>query len=143
MTLNKVSLIGEVARAPEVRSFGNGGRVASLRLKTTESWKDKASGERKYKDEYHSIQVFSEGLIGVAEKHISEGDQLYIEGKLETRKWQDKDGKDRYSTEVVLRGYDASIKFLRGGSGPKKEPSHQSDGFGGSARPDLDDEIPF
>jgi single-strand DNA-binding protein len=111
-SLNKVTLIGNLGRDPEIKSFQNGGRVANLTLATTESWKDKESGDRKEKTEWHRIAIFNEGLVSVAEKYLKKGAKVYIEGQLETRKWQDKDGKDRYSTEIVLRPYNSELKML-------------------------------
>lgn len=137
--LNKVTLIGNVGKDPEVRSMQNGKEVATFSLATSESWKDK-SGERKTKSEWHSIVIFNEGLVGVVKSYVKKGSKLYIEGKLQTRKWQDKEGKDRYSTEIVLQGFDAALLML-----DKKEidaiSQAKADGF--QPQPDLDDEIPF
>jgi single-strand DNA-binding protein len=104
-TLNKVELIGHLGKDPEIRSFQNGGKAASFTIATSESWKDKATGDRKERTEWHRISVLNEGLVTVAEKYLTKGSKVYIEGKLETRKWSDKDGQERYTTEIVLRPY--------------------------------------
>ena len=156
-SVNKVILIGNVGQDPEVRQFQNGGQVASFSLATSENWKDKATGEKKEKTEWHRISVFSEGLVRVVQNYVKKGAKLYIEGQLETRKWQDKDGQDRYTTEIVLRGFNSVLTMLdsAGGAGGGRgrmedEPAYAG---GGSARKmsgpkenfsqDLDDEIPF
>ena len=100
-SVNKVILVGNVGNDPEIRTFGNGGKVANLSLATSESWRDKQSGEKREKTEWHRVAVFGEGLVGVIERYVKKGSKLYIEGKLQTRKWQDRDGNNRYSTEVV------------------------------------------
>ena len=111
-SLNKVILIGNVGKDPEIRAFPNGGKVASLTLATSESWKDKESGERKERTEWHRISITNDGLVGVVEKYIKKGAKLYIEGQLETRKWTDKDGQEKYSTEIVLRPYSGELLML-------------------------------
>ncbi len=111
-SLNKVTLIGNLGQDPEVRTFQNGGKVCSLRLATTESWKDKESGERKEKTEWHSVQIFNEGLVKIAEQYLKKGAKIYIEGQIETRKWLDSDGNDRYSTEIVIRGPGSNLTML-------------------------------
>ena len=111
-SVNKVILVGNVGQDPEVRQFQNGGQVASFSLATSETWKDKNTGERKEKTEWHRVSVFSEGLVRVVQNYIKKGSKLYIEGQLETRKWQDKDGQDRYTTEVVLRGFNSTLTML-------------------------------
>ena len=111
-SVNKVILVGNVGQDPEVRQFQNGGQVASFSLATSETWKDKNTGERKEKTEWHRVSVFSEGLVRVVQNYIKKGSKLYIEGQLETRKWQDKDGQDRYTTEVVLRGFDGTLTMI-------------------------------
>ncbi len=113
-SVNKVILIGNLGRDPEVRSFQNGGKVCNLRIATSETWKDRNSGERREKTEWHSVAVFSEGLVRVCEQYLRKGSKIYIEGKLQTRKWQDQSGQDRYSTEVVLQGFDATLVMLDG-----------------------------
>ena len=161
-SVNKVILVGNLGRDPEVRSFQNGGKVVNLRIATSESWKDKQSGERKERTEWHSVAIFSEPLARIAEQYLRKGSKVYIEGQLETRKWQDQSGADRYSTEVVLRPYRGELTLLdsAGGSGGGGGSSSYDDdrggggygggsgGFGGGSgggggRTDLDDEIPF
>lgn len=116
-SVNKVILIGNLGADPEVRSFQNGGKVANLRIATSEQWKDRASGERKERTEWHSVAIFSEGLVGVAERFLRKGSKVYLEGQLKTRKWQDNQGQDRYTTEVVLQGFDAKLVMLDGAQG--------------------------
>lgn len=116
-SLNKVMLIGNLGADPEVRSFQNGGKVCNLRIATSENWKDRQTGERKEKTEWHTVAIFSEGLVGVAEQYLRKGSKVYIEGKLQTRKWQDQSGNDRYSTEVVLQGPNAVMTMLDGAPG--------------------------
>jgi len=113
-SLNKVILIGNLGQAPEIRSFQNGGRVANFSIATSERWKDKQTGERKEKTEWHRISVLNEKLVEVVEKYVKKGSKLYIEGQLETRKWADKEGKDHYTTEVVLQAFRGEIKLLDG-----------------------------
>lgn len=144
-SLNRVSLIGNCGADPEIRSVGDG-RVANLRIATSESWKDKNTGEKKERTEWHSVVVWNDGLVGVIEKYVSKGSKVYVEGELQTRKWQDKDGKDRYSTEVVLTGFGGKLVLLGDGGGgrqsdPNDNASRAQSGGGGSR--DLDDEIPF
>jgi len=113
-SVNKVILIGNLGRDPEVRSFQNGGKVCNLRIATTENWKDRNTGERREKTEWHSVAIFSEGLVRVAEQYLRKGSKVYIEGQLQTRKWQDQSGQDRYSTEVVLQGFGSTLTMLDG-----------------------------
>ena len=167
-SVNKVILIGNLGRDPEVRSFQNGGKVCNLRIATSENWKDRNTGERREKTEWHSVAIFQEGLVRIAEQYLKKGSKVYIEGQLQTRKWQDQSGADRYSTEVVLQGYGGTLTMLDGrdgggsgggmgggggyDSGPSDQggygggydsgPSQGGSGGGGSSR-DLDDEIPF
>lgn len=120
-SLNKVSLIGNLGADPESRSFNNGGKVVNLRIATSESWKDKNSGERKEKTEWHSVAIFNEGLAGVAERYLRKGSKVYVEGQLQTRKWTDQAGAEKYSTEVVLQGLGSVLTMLdgpQGGAGP-------------------------
>jgi single-strand DNA-binding protein len=129
-SLNKVTLIGNLGKDPEIRSFQNGGRAAHFSLATTESWKDKQNGERKEKTEWHQIAIMSDGLVTVAEKYLKKGSKVYIEGKLETRKWADKDNQERYTTEVVLRPYSGELIMLDGrkneaGATATSEPNEQ------------------
>jgi single-strand DNA-binding protein len=116
-SVNKVILIGNLGRDPEVRTFQNGGKVCNLRIATSEQWKDRNSGERKERTEWHTVAIFNEALVGVAERFLKKGSKVYIEGQLETRKWQDQSGQDRYSTEVVLRPYGGTLTMLDGPSG--------------------------
>jgi len=116
-SVNKVILVGNLGADPEVRSFQNGGKVCNLRIATSETWKDRMSGERKERTEWHSVSIFSEGLAGVAERFLRKGSKVYIEGQLRTRKWQDQSGNDRYTTEVVLQGPGAVMTMLDGASG--------------------------
>lgn len=116
-SVNKVILVGNLGRDPEVRSFQNGGRVAELRIATSESWKDRNTGERKERTEWHTVKIFTEGLVNVAERYLRKGSKVYIEGSLTTRKWQDQTGADRYSTEVTLQGFGASLVMLDGPGG--------------------------
>ncbi|MDC1482170.1 single-stranded DNA-binding protein [Ascidiaceihabitans sp.] len=159
-SVNKVILIGNLGRDPEVRSFQNGGKVCNLRIATSETWKDRNTGERKEKTEWHSVAIFQEGLVRIAEQYLKKGSKVYIEGQLQTRKWQDQAGVDKYSTEVVLQGYGGTLTMLDGRSeggggsmGYDSGPSDDGGGYGGgnsgggSGTPalsrDLDDEIPF
>ena len=111
-SVNKVILIGNLGADPEVRTFQNGGKVANLRIATSETWKDKNTGERREKTEWHTVAIFQEGLVRIAEQYLKKGSKVYIEGKLQTRKWQDQSGQDRYSTEVVLNGFDGTLTML-------------------------------
>ncbi len=166
-SVNKVILIGNLGRDPEVRTFQNGGKVCNLRIATSETWKDRNTGERKERTEWHSVAIFSEPLARVAEQYLRKGSKVYIEGQLETRKWQDQSGQDRYSTEVVLRPYRSELTMLDGrdgggggggnfgggGSGDQMGYDDRGGDYGGggsgggSSSPspsrDLDDEIPF
>lgn len=147
-SVNKVILVGNLGADPEVRSFQNGGKVCNIRIATSETWKDRNSGERKERTEWHSVAIFSEGLAGVAERFLRKGSKVYIEGKLQTRKWQDQSGNDRYTTEVVLQGPSAVLTMLdgapgggggQGGGGRSQGGSDwgaSSGGFGGN---DYDD----
>ncbi|WP_104020431.1 single-stranded DNA-binding protein [Roseovarius nitratireducens] len=156
-SVNKVILIGNLGRDPETRTFQNGGKVCNLRIATSETWKDRNTGERREKTEWHSVAIFSEPLARVAEQYLRKGSKVYIEGQLETRKWQDQSGQDRYSTEVVLRPYRSELTMLDGrgdsgggggGYGSDRDQDQGSGDYGGGApagRPsgDMDDEIPF
>ena len=113
-SVNKVILVGNVGNDPEIRTFGNGGKVANLSLATSENWRDKQSGEKKEKTEWHRIAVFNDGLVGVIERYVKKGSKLYIEGKLQTRKWTDNNGQDKYTTEIVLQGYGGTLTMLDG-----------------------------
>ncbi|MBO9624126.1 MAG: single-stranded DNA-binding protein [Sphingomonas sp.] len=155
-SVNKVILVGNLGRDPEVRSFQNGGKVAELRLATSESWKDRQTGERKERTEWHTVKIFTDGLVGVAEKYLRKGSKVYIEGQLQTRKWQDQSGADRYSTEVVLQGFNATLTLLdgptAGGADSSSADNHQAgsrSSAGSASGPsytgteDLDDDVPF
>jgi single-strand DNA-binding protein len=128
-SVNKVILVGNLGRDPESRAFQNGGKVVNLRIATSESWKDKNSGERKEKTEWHSVAIFNEGLANVAERFLRKGSKVYIEGALQTRKWQDQQGNDKYSTEIVLQGFNSVLTMLDGPNG----------GQGGGGRSGGDD----
>lgn len=110
--MNKAELIGNLGKDPEIHSFQNGGRVAHLSIATTESWKDKKTGERKEQTEWHRVSIMADGLIAVAEKYLKKGAKVYVQGKLETRKWADKDGRDQYTTEIVLRPFSSDMIML-------------------------------
>ncbi len=168
-SVNKVILVGNLGKDPESRSFQNGGKVVSFSVATSESWKDKTSGDRKDRTEWHNVSIFSEGLARVAEQYLKKGSKVYLEGQLETRKWQDKEGNDRFTTDVVLRNFNSSMVLLdsrdgggagasgsRGGGSEwgQDEARGPAGGFGGGAarggasRPtafdsDLDDDVPF
>ena len=116
-SLNKVMIIGNLGADPEVREFQNGGAVCNLRIATSEQWKDRNTGERQERTEWHSVAIFSEGLINVAKNYLRKGSKVFIEGQLQTRKWQDQNGQDRYSTEVVLRGFNGTLTMLDGPPG--------------------------
>ena len=126
-SVNKVILVGNLGADPEVKSFANGGRICNLRIATSETWSDRASGERKERTEWHSVVIRNDGLIGIAERYLRKGKKIYLEGSLQTRKWQDQNGQDRYSTEVVLAGNNAVMTMLDGGPG-------EGGGGGGGAR---------
>jgi len=166
-SVNKVILIGNLGQDPEVKSFQNGGRIANLRLATSENWKDKNTGERKERTEWHSVVLQSDGLVGVAERYLRKGSKVYIEGQLRTRKWQDASGNDRYTTEVSVGGIGGVLTMLdgapggggqrgggdfeggsRGGSGGGGSWNQVGGNSGGGAPAggfgdDLDDDIPF
>jgi single-strand DNA-binding protein len=150
-SLNKVMLIGNLGADPETRTFQNGGKVCNLRIATSETWKDKATGERKEKSEWHTVAIFSDGLVGVAERYLKKGSKVFVEGKLQTRKWQDQQGNDRYSTEVVLNGPSAVLTMLDSAQGAgnagQSYAGNQQAGSQSSAQNadygDLDDDIPF
>ena len=127
-SVNKVILVGNLGADPEVKSFQNGGKVCNLRIATSESWKDRMTGERKERTEWHSVAIFSEGLVGVAERFLRKGSKVYIEGQLRTRKWQDQSGNDRYTTEVVLQGLGSVLTMLDGAPGGG---GGQGGGYGG------------
>lgn len=158
-SVNKVILIGNLGADPEVRRTQDGRPIANLRVATSETWRDKATGERKEKTEWHRVVIFNEGLAKIAEQYLKKGSKVYLEGALQTRKWQDQSGQDRYSTEVVLQGFNAQLTMLDragggggdfggdagsdfGASGPSAQRKPAMAGAGGRSG-DLDDEIPF
>jgi len=128
-SVNKVIIVGNLGRDPEVRSFQNGGKVCNLTVATSENWRDKNSGEKRERTEWHRVAIFSEGLVRVAEQYLRKGSKVYLEGQLETRKWQDQSGQDRYTTEVVLRGFNSTLTMLDG----RNESSGGGDFGGGSS----------
>ena len=156
-SVNKVILIGNLGKDPEVRRMQNGNPVVNLTVATSDTWRDKATGERKEKTEWHRVVIFNEELCKVAEQYLKKGAKVYLEGALQTRKWTDKDGVEKYSTEVVLQGFNSQLTMLDGRSGGGDRVSDQSGGdFGspgptasrkpamaGGGRGDMDDEIPF
>ena len=169
-SVNKVILVGNLGQDPEIRTFQNGGKIANLRIATSETWKDRNTGERRERTEWHTVVIHSEPLVRVAEQYLKKGSKVYVEGQLETRKWQDQSGADRYSTEVALRPFRSELHMLdsRGGGGGAGgggsygggsrggyddggygggQSGGQGGGQGGSAGgsrgPDFDDEIPF
>lgn len=141
-SLNKVMLIGNLGADPETRTFQNGGKVCNLRVATSESWKDRNTGERKESTEWHTVTIFNEGLAGVAERFLRKGSKVYIEGQLQTRKWQDQNGNDRYSTEVVLRGPGSVMTMLDGPQDQRGERRKSYDEPNGINN-NLDSDIPF
>lgn len=146
-SVNKVIIIGNLGRDPEIRSFANGGKVANLRIATSETWKDKQTGERKERTEWHSVAIHNEALVRIAEQYLTKGSTVYIEGQLETRKWQDQSGQDKYSTEVVLRPYNGTLTFLGGRGGNAisglSQPDTQVNGTARYDDPRDEDTIPF
>ncbi|RTL54607.1 MAG: single-stranded DNA-binding protein [Bradyrhizobiaceae bacterium] len=156
-SVNKVILVGNLGADPEIRRTQDGRPIANLSVATSETWRDKNSGERKEKTEWHRVVIFSEGLCKIAEQYLKKGSKVYIEGALQTRKWQDKDGKDKYSTEVVLQGFNSTLTMLdgRGGGGGGSFADEAADSFGssgpsqrravpaGGRNDDMNDDIPF
>ena len=163
-SLNKVMLIGNLGNDPEIRSMNNGGKVCTLSIATSESWKDKNTGEKREKTEWHRVVVFGDGLVRVCENYLKKGSKIFVEGSLQTRKWQDRDGNDKYTTEVVLQGFGGTLTMLDskgsggGGGGYNQDPGYGggsggSSGGGGSRQAsaqegpkedfDMDDDIPF
>ena len=163
-SVNKVILVGNLGADPEVRRTQDGRPIVNLRVATSESWRDKNTGERREKTEWHRVVIFSEGLAKIAEQYLKKGSKVYLEGALQTRKWQDKDGQDRYSTEVVLQGFNSALTMLDragggggagagadadnsdfGSAGPtaSRERKPAMAGAGAGKRDDMDDEIPF
>ncbi len=162
-SVNKVILIGNLGADPEIKSFQNGGKIANIRIATSEQWKDRMTGERKERTEWHNVVINGDGLVGVVERYLKKGSKVYIEGSLRTRKWQDRDGNDRYTTEVVIAGMGGTLTMLdgapggggggwdQGGAAPGGGSGggwNQGGGGGsGGGRPpfddDLDDDVPF
>jgi single-strand DNA-binding protein len=158
-SVNKVILVGNLGRDPEIRRTQDGRPIANLRIATSENWRDKNTGERKERTEWHTVVIFNEGLCKVAEQYLRKGSKIYIEGQLQTRKWQDQSGQERYSTEVVLQGFNSVLTMLdtrqgggggdfasSGGGGDFGSSGPMQGGGGGGGRgmgSDMDDEIPF
>ncbi|RWR30497.1 single-stranded DNA-binding protein [Sinirhodobacter populi] len=168
-SVNKVIIVGNLGRDPEVRSFPNGGKVVNLRIATSESWRDKQTGDRRERTEWHSVAILNDGLAKIAEQYLRKGSKIYIEGRLETRKWQDQSGNDRYTTEVVVRPFRGELVLLDGpkdggdarsrdsydrGDNGSREPGRSSQGNGGSIgdfgggnqkshTSHMEDDIPF
>lgn len=160
-SVNKVILIGHLGADPEIRRTQDDRKIASMRLATSESWRDRTSGERKERTEWHSVVVFTEGLVKICENYLKKGAKVYIEGKLQTRKWQDQNGQDRYSTEIVLNGFNATITMLDSQGGNRPPAANGPDDYGTSSNRnsgtsssstgqsgrsfdhDMDDDIPF
>ncbi|NNE58759.1 MAG: single-stranded DNA-binding protein [Hellea sp.] len=158
-SVNKVILVGNVGKDPETRSFSNGGKVCNFSLATSETWRDKQSGEKRESTQWHNIAIFNENLVKVVENYVKKGTKLYLEGQLQTRKWQDRDGNDRWTTEVVLQRFRGELVLLdsrgsgdRGGYDQSRNVSDQSSGGGSRSAStqegpmesfELDDEIPF
>jgi single-strand DNA-binding protein len=147
-SLNKVLLIGRLGADPEIKQMVNGKSVARLSLATSQTWKDKNSGEKKEKTEWHRIVIFNEGLVNVVQQYLKKGAQIYVEGQLNTRKWKDEQsGQDKYSTEVVIQGFNSSLTMLGGGASQNNITSHATkqniDDGSQIAQNDLDDDIPF
>lgn len=158
--MNEATLIGNLGNDPEIRTTNNGSRVCNFSLATTEKWKDKQSGEKRERTEWHRVVVFQDGLVGVLEKYVKKGDKLMVRGSIQTRKWQDKAGVDKYTTEIVVQGFGGQIELLGGSGGGGNKSSggygdYQRDSGGYSSQsssgstsgqsnpPDLDDDIPF
>jgi single-strand DNA-binding protein len=142
-SINKAILIGRVGKDPEIRATNNGKEIASFSLATSESWKDKASGERKEKTEWHNIVVFNEGLVSVVKNYVKKGSQLYVEGAIQTRKWQDSNGADRYTTEIVLQAYGGTLQLLGGRPEQSGHGEAKQDGYAPQGDPFDDSGIPF
>ncbi|MDX1917204.1 MAG: single-stranded DNA-binding protein [Rickettsiaceae bacterium] len=141
VSLNKVTLIGNCGKDPEIRTTSDGKEIANFSIATSESWNDKTTGERKEKTEWHRVVVFNEGLVRIVKNYVKKGTSLYVEGSLQTRKWQDTSGVEKYTTEVVLQGYSCILKMLSSAKGGDANSSSASDNS--FDHNDLDDEIPF
>lgn len=157
-SVNKVILVGNLGADPEIRTMQSGDKMAQLSIATSESWKDRNSGERKEKTEWHRVVIFNKGLVAVAENYLKKGSKVYIEGQIETRKWQDQSGQDKYTTEVVLRPYRSELHMLDSRGGGGQGGGFSDNGYSGGFDPgpaanagpsqaapvdDLDDDIPF
>ena len=147
-SLNKVQIIGRLGADPEIKQMVNGKNVARLSVATSQSWKDKSSGERKEKTEWHRVVIFNEGIVNIVQQYLKKGANVYLEGQLSTRKWRDeKSGQDKYSTEIVLQGYNSSLTMLGGKNSPNSNESSQESSLPNDQmsqdNSDLDDEIPF
>tara|TARA_B100000315_G_scaffold260808_1_gene325641 strand:+ start:1198 stop:1662 length:465 start_codon:yes stop_codon:yes gene_type:complete len=151
-SVNKVTLIGNLGRDPEIRFSQNGDKIGNLSIATSETWNDKATGERREKTEWHRVVIFNKHLADIAEKYLKKGSKVYLEGALQTRKWTDNSGVEKYTTEVVLGNFKGELTMLDGrgdsgggggGGGGSQEPDYGSGPSGGGAGDDLDDEIPF
>lgn len=142
-SLNRVMLIGNLGRDPEVRSTQDGRKIVQLSVATSETWKDKNSGERKEKTEWSRVVIFNEGLADVAEKYLRKGSKLYVEGKLQTRKWTDKDGQEKYTTEIVVPAFGGTLVLLGDGKGKGDGGEKPAENTTAASRDELDDEIPF
>ena len=159
-SVNKATILGRLGAEPEVRSLNNGSKVVNLRIATSESWKDKDTGERKEKTEWHQVVIFNEGIAGIAEQYLKKGSQVYIEGKLQTRSWEDQSGQKKYTTEIVLQRYQGELVLLGGNDaneGQSDRPASSEDrqttsqeysaakdgGKPANFSQDMDDEIPF
>jgi single-strand DNA-binding protein len=152
-SVNKVIIVGNLGADPEVRTFPSGGKVCNLSVATSEQWRDKQTGERREKTEWHRVSIYNENLVRIAEQYLRKGSKVYLEGQLETRKWQDQSGQDRYTTEIALRPFRGEMTLLDGrgegggggdlGGGGRGGYGGGPSGQGGGGRPDLDDEIPF
>lgn len=141
-SVNRVTLIGNLGRDPEIRTTTSGTKVASLAIATSESWRDKASGERKEKTEWHRVVIFNENLVGVAERYLRKGSKVYLEGQLETRKWVDQAGVEKHTTEIVLRPYRGELTMLDG-RGDAQPEQKADDAPASTGNDDLSDEVPF
>lgn len=155
MALNRAEIIGNLGADPDIRSFTNGGKVANLSVATTRKWRDRQTGETREETEWHRVAITADGLAGVAERYLKKGSKVYIAGRLRTRKWQDQSGQDRYSTEIVVAGYEGTLEMLGdarsggddgggySGSGGRSGGNGPSSGGQSAPPPDIDDEIPF
>lgn len=156
-SVNKVILIGNLGKDPEIKTFQNGGKIATFSIATSERWKDRTTGEQREKTEWHNISIQGDGLVGIVEQFTRKGNKVYVEGKLQTRKWLDRDGSDRYTTEILIDAFNGKIVLLDGKNDTPKSGAHRNqDGWGGgsgsaqnptqssaSYDTDLDDEVPF